>query len=211
MKLIERQLCWSPLVNTVQHPFSLVLSKLPPAAFVVLLLAKLDNFPKIKEILGHEVRDTVARNVSMLLIGGSVLFVAWLLYLVRCPTLIRRHVVPETYVSEQIAIGHFGFEPAKIELSILLTDRHPGRQDIDWVQGSPSTLKSSCSALTVKNAMFPSTKEPRTVAYAYWQLQNGIRVQIVGIIWLLMAIGSGIAGWPTIVTFFRVCVWLLSK
>jgi hypothetical protein len=60
---------WNSLVKVVHHPFTLVLSRLPVAAFIALVAAKASEAPKSSEHFGV-LLDGIARNTTMLFVGA---------------------------------------------------------------------------------------------------------------------------------------------
>jgi hypothetical protein len=216
MKLVrwlQQTLDWSALTSIVSHPLSIFLSRVPILALAVSIFARMAADPNWKRMIGDELAKSIALNTTMLFFGALLIGVGWALWAVRCPRAVRRHPDFETYVSEQVQIGHPDQKPARKALMALMEDSHPQRQDQDWRVGTPQILRSTYTAVQVRKSLatFPADGGLRLRSHAYWLLQNGSNVRSLHLSWLFLVAGSLMSAWPTVVTILRVASWLLKS
>lgn len=199
---------WSLLTKVIQHPVSLIAARLPIVIFIIFLLAKLDQVPGLRELLGVKLRTTLSMNASLLLIGSTLIFIAWLLYTLSCPRDIKRHPDFETYVTEQSAIDYPNQKLAKASLLAVVekTNNNPSNYEANWRSNAPKTLSGLYSAQEVTHG---AHQNARNASQYYWHLLEGSKGWLVMIIWALLFVGVTSAGVPTIRTMYNAVTWLI--
>jgi len=202
---IEEQSNWANLTKVMKSPVLSLLARLPLVALVVLVIAKAEEQPALRKIIGAELRETIAWNASLLLLGGAIIFVAWIIYQIRVPHVCRRHADLEDFLSEGVASKHVSLAAAKASVERVTLPGPPP----SWSDGASAPLRRLMSPALMRKELSYSNNETRLYLY-HWVISNHSDRACTSACWALLLAGAILAGIPTVTTFWRAARWLVG-
>jgi hypothetical protein len=173
--VVERGLRWSFVAKFMSTRVSQAAASIPIIGYA-LLWSESFELLKLKPFLGSGMWFTTTGRLMSLYLGSIALTLAWLLYLWRCPAMIKRSPDIEDHVLTDIQIRNPATLQQGLDALRPLLFRDPNAAYPVWVEAAPLPLKEVASRyLSPVFGPNPHLDESRGIIARCWFLLHEIK------------------------------------
>lgn len=142
-RLILAGINWRPVALLMRHRIGQASALIPMIGYLLLWSEWAQETFALQDELSKGQWFSLQTRLLFIYLGAWAVTIAWLIYLLRCPTEIRRTPEKEDFISDQLQTNDLrSFHSMKAELSLCYHEG-PERNNHhrDWKPNAPATLK----------------------------------------------------------------------